>query len=212
MKVSEHVIERAYGDGEFVFMPGDDENHIFLVKEGEVEIYEANPDGKKIVMDRLVSGDIFGLTHLRSGMHAAHRFARVHKSAELCILPKAVFLQLVKLHPEVALRVIEEMSERLETLEEKVRDMALFDATRRVLHELERLAKKQGEILEDRVILRMHLTHEALAHIVGVTRETITKTLNFLKQKGVIAEDASKTLTIWRKKAENVREFFEKGE
>jgi len=207
-KISKHIVNRTYNDGEFVFMPGESEEHIFLVKQGEVEIYEANPKGKKFVIDRLRAGDLFGYTNLKTAGGDARRFARVRDCADLCMLPKLVFLELLRSHPEVALRVIEKMSERLEVLEAKVRDFALFDATSRLLREIERLAKKYGTITEEKITLLKHLTHEELSQMIGATRETTTKALKYLKQKGVIANDTSKTLTIFRKKAREIKNYF----
>jgi len=160
---------------------------LYFLKEGEVEIYESDQRGRKMIVDVLKPGDIFGYANMGSADLPRH-FIRATKNAVVCVMPKQDFLALLEKKPEIALRVIKELSLQLSATESRLRDTALSDMETRVLGELKRL--------EDAGKLARKFTHEQLAQLVGTTRETITRTLARLTAKNKISLDKEGHVTL----------------
>jgi len=170
----------------------DDSERIYFLKRGEVEVYESTDNGKKIIIDILEPGDIFGYKNIADDLSPGNRkFIRANSPVTLCIMPRLDFLELLKQKPELALKIIKTFSERLSNAEGRLRDAALYDVETRVFKSLERLCEKYG-IEEDGVRkITRRFTHEEVAQFVGAARETITRALSQLAKKGKISIDKS---------------------
>ena len=46
--------------GEFIYMPGDSANHVFILKQGRVKLSVLSESGKEIAIDIIQPGEIFG--------------------------------------------------------------------------------------------------------------------------------------------------------
>jgi len=191
MQIMETSHMRSFEKGYYISTPHDEEGQrIYFLKEGEVEIYESTPEGRKMIIDILKPGDIFGYEAIAEAPETITRqFIKANKNVTLCIMPKADFLALLERKPELALKIVKELSLRLAITKSKLRDTALSNAETRLLHELERLYVQYGREENNKRKLTRKFTHEELANIVGITRETITRTLSRLVDKNKVSID-----------------------
>ena len=61
-----------------------------------------------------------------------------------------------------------------------------MDVTRRLIKKLLYLARRQGTSTEEGIRIRGHLTQQALASLIGTSRESTNRALRALKRKGLI--------------------------
>lgn len=188
-QIAETSNMRSFEKGRYILTPHDEGELIYFLKEGEVEVYESTAEGKKMIIDILKPGDIFGYESIASdsGDAVHEQFIRANKDVVLCIMPKSDFLALLEKKPELALRMIRELSGRLATTESRLRAAAFSNSETRVLQELERLYAQYGEEKEGKRMLTRKFTHEELANLVGTTRETVTRTLARLEKAGRVS-------------------------
>lgn len=190
-EIAETSHMRSYEKGAYIATPHDEEKeNIYFQKKGEVEIYETTPDGRKITIDMLQPGDIFGYANITDGGGEGRKqFIRASENATICIMPRDDFLALLEKKPDLALKLIRDLSLRLSNMESKLRDTALGDAETRVFQELERLAIRYSVQDGGRRTFTRKFTHEELAHLVGTTRETVIRTLARLCEQNRITID-----------------------
>ena len=188
-QIAETSNMRSFEKGRYILTPHDEGELIYFLKEGEVEVYESTAEGKKMIIDILKPGDIFGYESIASdsGDAVREQFIKANKDVVLCIMPKSDFLALLEKKPELALRMIRELSGRLATTESRLRAAAFSNSETRVLQELERLYVQYGEEKEGKRMLTRKFTHEELANLVGTTRETVTRTLARLEKAGRVS-------------------------
>lgn len=196
-QVAETSLMRSFEKGRYISHPHDEGERIYFLKEGEVEIYESTNEGKKIIIDILKPGDIFGYESIASESEDERKqFIKANKDVILCIMPKRDFLILLEKRPGLALKLIKDLSARLSVTESRLRDTALSDSETRVLEELERLYKQYGEEKDGQRRLTRKFTHEELANLVGIARETVTRTLARLIDKQKIYIDKNGHIVI----------------
>ena len=190
-QIAETSHMKSFEKGRYISTPHDEGERIYFLKEGEVEVYESTDEGKKMIIDILKPGDIFGYESIASDSGAAVReqFIKANKDVVLCIMPKSDFLALLEKKPGLALRMIQDLSTRLSATESRLRDTAFSNSDTRVLQELERLYTQYGKEQDGRRVLTRKFTHEELANLVGTTRETVTRTLSRLEKEGKIFVD-----------------------
>ncbi len=164
--------------GRIFYSPEEHGEVLFILKRGRVQCYRISPEGKKLVLDTVAAGAVFGeMSMIGQGMHNA--FAEAIEDSTICVMSRADLEGLLRRKPAVAHRIIEAMGERIVELEARLEDIAFKSVPARLASLLLRLEKDRGRKI-------LGLTHQDLADTVGTYRETTTQTLNRFKSRGLI--------------------------
>ena len=165
--------------GRILYMPEDTSEVLFLLREGRVQLYRISPDGKKLVIDTIGPGAIFGeMALIGQGMH--NTFAEAIDDCDLYVMSRDDVELLLSTKPRVALRIFEVLGRRLRDAESRLEEIAFKGIPARLASLLLQLAEEQGE---DSI---RGLTHQDLGEQIGTYRETTTQTLNTFKAEGLI--------------------------
>jgi len=165
--------------GRIFYMPEDTSEVLFLLKEGQVQLYRISPDGKKLVIGTVGPGAIFGeMALIGQGMH--NTFAEATEDCVLLVMSRQDVERLLVTKPKVALRIFEELGSRLKDTEARLEEIAFKGIPARLASFLLQTADEQGT---DTVT---GLTHQDLGEQIGTYRETTTQTLNTFKADGLI--------------------------
>ena len=165
--------------GKIFYRPEDSSEVLFILKKGRVQLYRVSSEGKKLVVDTVGAGTIFGeMSIVGQGLH--NTFAEAAENCLLCVMSRLDVERLILSKPSVALQIINLMAERLRRAESQLEDMAFKSVPARLAALLLRLADQQGERISGH-------THQDLADAIGTYRETATQTLNEFKTQNLIA-------------------------
>jgi len=161
-------------------MPEDTGEVLFLLKKGRVQLYRISPNGKKLVVETLGPGTIFGeMSLVGQGMH--NTFAEAVDECLLCVMSRADVERLMREKPSVAFRFVEALGDRLSSVETRLEEIAFKSIPARLASLLLRLADEEGDGTEV-----IGYTHQDLGEILGTYRETVTQTLNDFKAEGLL--------------------------
>ena len=172
--------------GKVFYRPEEMWEVLFILKEGNVQLYRISPEGKKLVITSLGPGSLFGEMALL-GQQLHNTFAEAIADCTICVMSRADLERLVLQRPQVALRMLEITGRRLRDAESRLEDLAFKGIPARLSSLLLRLAGDSNQI--------SGLTHQDLAEMVGTYRETATQVLNDLKSRDLI-EIGRKRITI----------------
>jgi CRP-like cAMP-binding protein len=174
--------------GRIFYMPEDSGEVLFLLKKGRVQLYRISPNGKKLVVETLGPGAIFGeMSLVGQGMH--NTFAEAVDECLLCVMSRADVERLMREKPMVSFRFVEALGDRVTSLESRLEEIAFKSIPARLASLLLRLSEEQGD---GSVVIGY--THQDLGEMLGTYRETVTQTLNEFKSDGLV--------TISRKRVE----------
>jgi len=81
--------------GETILQQGQAVDHFFMIESGEVEIVVINEQSKEMRLARLGHGQFFGEVELTQGGHSIARVQGAANGAELALLPKELFYELI---------------------------------------------------------------------------------------------------------------------
>jgi CRP-like cAMP-binding protein len=166
--------------GRIFYMPEDSGEVLFLLKKGRVQLYRISPNGKKLVVETLGPGAIFGeMSLIGQGMH--NTFAESIDQCLLCVMSRADVERLMRDKPTVAFRFVEALGDRVTSLESRLEEIAFKSIPARLASLLIRLAEEQGD-----GSLVTGYTHQDLGEMLGTYRETVTQTLNEFKAEGLV--------------------------
>ncbi|MFS8159938.1 MAG: Crp/Fnr family transcriptional regulator [Candidatus Roizmanbacteria bacterium] len=164
---------------QIIFSP-DDRAKVGIVRSGKVEIYHLSSDGKKTIIDVLGRGSIFGDFGERI---SADIFAETVQPSQICFIKKEAFFTLASRDPQVAQRLMKHLFDKLAKMEDKVSSIAsdnVFDRLVKLILQLGKRDEKSGVYYTEKY------THEELAQMIGVSRQTVTTILIQLEKAGDI--------------------------
>jgi CRP-like cAMP-binding protein len=158
-------------------------NSVYLIVQGWVKVRTYNYDGKEVTLNILGPRDIFGEMAL---LLSSPRSTDVLSLTAVVIgsLPAEDFISLVQSEHSVGLGLAKMMAKRLQQLNRRLR-MRESDSVARVVDILLFLAEGQGRSSATGVEIPM-LTHQEIASLSGLSRETVTRAVSKLEKKGVI--------------------------
>lgn len=107
-----------YEDGEFIFVEGDTSRDLFIIQEGEVEIYKKTSVGD-LKLAVFLRGDFFGDMALLQG---GHRFAaaKAKGKTKLLVLQPGGFLLKIRRDPTFAFEMLQALSLRIKVSNERL--------------------------------------------------------------------------------------------
>ncbi len=180
------LISRRLKKETVVFHEGDPASAFYLVRSGQVKIFKASRDGREQVFSILGEGQIFGdVPAFDGGPYPAS--AATMTGAEIYLIRRDDFQELVRRHPEIALRVIQVLGSRLRQALELVRDLSFKQVPHRLAGLLLKLGEEYGQETEPGLLISLSLSRQDLADIAGTSRETVTRELKKMERAGLIA-------------------------
>lgn len=173
-----HMIE--YKGGHIFYMPDDPGEVIFMLKQGRVQLHRISSDGRKLVYAILQPGAIFGHMAL-VGQHMHQTYAQALDDCLICVWNREQVEQVLLEKPQVALRFLEALGNRLTQVEERLAEVTFEPISTRLASLLLRLDGDTGK-----TGTLTGFTHQYLADMLGTYRETTTQTLNQFKAQSLI--------------------------
>jgi CRP-like cAMP-binding protein len=172
--------ERRYPKGAVIVFRDDPGDALYVVAEGQVKVVLVAEDGREVILSVLRDGDFFGeMAVLDDEPRSAHVIAM--EDSRLLALRRDDFQGQLRANPAVASAMLRELSRRLRRADEQIGRLVLLDVNGRVASLLLALAAEEGG---DRITRR--LTHHTIAQMIGASRETVSRTLRALVERGIV--------------------------
>jgi CRP/FNR family transcriptional regulator, cyclic AMP receptor protein len=164
----------------------EDQETLLLLTSGRVRVHEPGPGGQDLTISMIEAGTVVGQTGFAVRLSRALRVEALQPST-LLVLRWEDFEDLVFRNPEVGVKTIRLLSERLAVCEGRLSDMVRKEVPARLAGLILRLSEYEGLITDDgsrRIPTRY--THRRLASMVGSNREAVTRAFARLRKAGAV--------------------------
>ena len=173
--------------GKSLFSYCDPGGSLYIVREGEVELFFKNDTGERIVLETATAGHFFGEMSLLDGQPRSAS-ATALLPTRLLVLDREHFQRYVLAQARIVAKLLRELSKRLRGADQAIENLALGSVHDRLSHLLGHLGRRSP--LKNGVgVVERSPTHQELAEMVGSSRETVTRTLAGMEKAGLIAID-----------------------
>ncbi len=162
--------------GELLFSQGDKAESVFEVLSGMVRLYKLLPDGRRQVTGFLTAGQLLGLAPEGTCVFTADTITEV----SLCRYKRDAFERLIDEVPGFARRLLAVTSHELHAAQDQMVLLGRKSASEKVATFLLMLPARQDDI-------DVPMTRGDIADYLGLTVETVSRTLTRLRQDGLIA-------------------------
>jgi CRP/FNR family cyclic AMP-dependent transcriptional regulator len=175
----------AYPKGTLLFLEGQAPRGIFILCSGKAKLSTSSADGKTIILRIAQPGEVLGLSAAISGT-PYEVTAEILEPAQANFVSRENLMDFLRQHGEVAVRVAQELSNNYHSAYEEIRSLGLSSSASEKLAKLllEWSAEAQPGPGETR--MKLTLTHEEIAQLIGTSRETVTRTLSEMRRTELI--------------------------
>jgi CRP/FNR family transcriptional regulator len=194
-EVVRKITTRKYKKGQMIFFEGDVADKLYIVSNGKMKVFKYTKEGKEQILYILSNGDFIGdLSLLKRGKFEFN--AEALEDTAICTLSKEDFDNVVRSNPEIPIKILENVHDRLLSLENLVQSLGTKDVEARIAALILSFVKNFGSDTKDGVVIDLPLNREEMGNYIGITRETISRKLTAMQDEGVIELIGNKKLLI----------------
>jgi len=164
---------------EIIYFPEERSDNIYMLKEGKVKISRVSEDGKKMTLQLIGPGEIFGESAIL-GQEKRENIAEVVEDAVICSINRTMFQEMMANNPKLNLSINKFIGLRIRKIEAHIEDLVFKDAEERVVVFLKRYTTTFGKKMIDGWMVRPFLTHQEIADLTATSRQTVNSILNAL--------------------------------
>lgn len=187
----EHRVKTRYS---FIYLPGDNSDHLYFLARGTVKIGTHSSDGKEVIKHLIHPMAMFGELGL-IGENQRTEFAQALKEdVHIYALRVDDFQRLMRNNFDLCNKVMTSFGSRLVSAESKLESLIFKDARTRIIDFIKDSISKRGRRVGYEMLLRHSLTHQDIANITCTSRQTVTLVLNELKKSDLIYFNRGKIL------------------
>ena len=118
------------------------------------------------------------------------------EDTKICLLKKTDFDQIMANNPDISFKLLKTITKRLSHTEDLARTLATKDPEVRIADMLLEFCEKFGSENQNTVLIKLPITREEISSYVGLTRETISRKLAKLVDKGILTLIGNKQILI----------------
>jgi CRP/FNR family transcriptional regulator len=166
-----------------LFLEGDPADRLWVISMGQVKIVKHTSDGQENLLEVITPGEMFGGAGLLLATHPATGVAMTPTTA--LSIEREPYLRLVRQYPDIALRIIQLLGERLQAAM-KMRALAVERVDVRLANILLKLCDKVGAATDEGTRIDLPLSRQDLADMAGTTIETAIRVMSRFRKDGLV--------------------------
>jgi CRP/FNR family transcriptional regulator, cyclic AMP receptor protein len=189
----------AYPQGSVLFVEGQAPRGIYIICSGRVKLTTTSRDGKTLILRIAEAGEVLGLHGTVSGT-PYELTAETLQPCQLDFIKRDDFLKFLQHHADACLNAAQHLSKNCHVAYEMIRSLGLSHSVSEKLARLLLEWASDGEQTKEGIRIKIALTHEEIAQLIGTSRETVTRVLGEFRDKQ-LAQLRGSTLLIRNKAA-----------
>ncbi len=168
--------------GQSLFFEGDIAKHLFEVVEGSLRIFKIISDGRRVITGFLHAGDIVGVSLKNHYLYSAEAIVDVRVRRLVRKTFEAEIARCPDLRPEVFSHLCDEMA----AAQDQMVLLSCKNAEERVCTFLRKQIKRGSGLQGNGVLVELPMTRLDIADYLGLTIETVSRTMTKLTQRGIL--------------------------
>lgn len=180
--------KREFARDEVIFAAHEPADGLYVLASGRVKVCVSSSGGKELILATLGPEQFFGeMALLDNEPRSASVIAQLPTVAFR--IRRDDFDRLLEHHPTIARKLMKELSLRLRRSNAQMESLATLDVVGRLARYFIDLARQHGQILGNGWVAVRRPTHQDIANSIGTSRETVTRLINDLEQRGLVVNE-----------------------
>ncbi len=188
-KVSDSKVYKKIKKGDPLFEEGEKLDGVFCVRDGVSKLSKLSTNGKDQVVKLATKGSVIGQRSVIAEEHTNLSAVAVN-DMEVCFVPKENILSTLQRNPDFAIEVLRHMAHDLKEADDVIVNMSQKTVKQRVAEAFLYLKQNFGE--DNKGFLRLTLSREDIANVVGTATESCIRIISEFKKKGYLDTSGKK--------------------
>jgi CRP-like cAMP-binding protein len=184
-RLEQRAALRVFAKKEIIYCPSEPGQTVLLLARGRVKIKVLGADGRETILAFIDEGELFGELALLDEA-PRQEFAEAMTESKVIALAREDLLWLMSAHAALSLQITKLVGLRRRRVENRLRNILFRSTRQRVAGLLLELVDTDGQPEQGGWLIRLRLSHQELANLIGATRETVTLTLGQLQMERLI--------------------------
>ncbi len=176
----------SYPKGAVLFGEQEAPKGVFILCKGRVKLSMTSSEGKSVILRIADPGEVLGL-HAVVSNQPYQASAETLEPCELNFVRCDDFLRFLRENPEASLHAAQQLSQNYHIACEQVRSIGLAHSAMGKLAGFLLLRATKGQPTKQGTRVLLTLTHEEIGQMIGLSRETVTRTLGDFKRRQFVA-------------------------
>jgi len=172
------------GEGETFYAPWEQGGKLFVLKKGRMRLYRTE-GSREFTLEVVDAGTVFGEMAF-TPYRLRESYARATEPSVVFAMERAAVERLIREKPQVGIRIISLLSERLRYYETRMEDVTLKEVPARLASLILFLVESEGVQVPGEIRIPTRYTHEHLGTMIGTNREAVTRAFGRLQDEGAI--------------------------
>jgi len=185
-QVTAHTVTRVHPANQVILLENDWGGSVYFILDGWVKIRTYNVDGKEVTLNIIGKGEVFGEMAALDEVPRSTDVITLTPT-KISSIPSQDFVNLIHHEPLAGVRLAQLMATRLRQVNRRLR-LRESDSISRVVDIILFLAESQGKQGKHGLEIP-NLPHRELSSLSGLARETVTRVLTKIEQRGLIERD-----------------------
>lgn len=173
-----------YKKKQLIYTEGNHPARLYYICQGKVKTFRKNEDGKELIVGLYSEGDFMGYTAILENVNY-RECAEALEDAELAVIPRFEFEELLRSNPPLMKKFIEMLAENIDEREHKLLATAYNSLRKKVADTLVTINEKYNKEKKEGYFI--DLSRDNLASIAGVAKESLIRTLSDFKNENLIS-------------------------
>jgi CRP/FNR family transcriptional regulator len=170
--------------GKVFYTPQQPDGKLFILTKGRVRIYKMEGT-REFTLEVVDAGTVFG--EVAFTPHALRdAYAEAMEPSVLLAMDRADVERLIQHKPQVGIRIISILSERLHYYETRMQDVTLKEVPARLASLILFLVESEGVKRPGEISIPTRYSHEHLGTMIGANREAVTRAFGRLQDEGAL--------------------------
>jgi CRP-like cAMP-binding protein len=200
-KIADTALDQTFQKGQTVFTEGQEAAGFYVVVSGQIKIFKLSPEGKELILHFVAPGECFAEVPVFSGGRFPANAEAMEKS-RLLFFRRAVFLELIRTDPALAMNMLADLSKRLRKFSQLVEQLSLKEVPSRLAAYIVSLSEEEKGSRN----LELSVSKGQLASLLGTIPETMSRILSKMSSQGIIRVQGRKITILEMDKLEDLAE------
>ena len=177
---------RKFRKNRTVLSEDDTTHYRYIILKGKVKVVQMTEDGKEVILAVHRSGESFGEVSLIDGKTIRASVVALEDSV-IADIARKDYIFLVLHNKKMLENLLSILCVRLRESWDKIQMLSLASASQRIKMLLQLMSEEHGRKTAEGVTVNIRLTHQDIANMIGISRETVTRIMDKWHKDGEIA-------------------------
>jgi CRP-like cAMP-binding protein len=181
----------SYSKGEFVIRPGETPPGVLYIESGLVKAYDITKYGEENLLIIRKEGEVLALTWAITGQDR-HIIYQALAPTVVWQISRDTLVDYIHANPDAALPLVDLITDMYRLHSQRILNLEYRSVRERLISFLLNTAERFGKPMPNGLLIDVPLKHQDIASSINATRETTSRAITQLEQKGLVTNQQTR--------------------